>query len=100
MDFMSAHISVEGLTKTHFKGMSPNTMLRWRHRFLSAFVSNGQVAMTGVVQADEKFFRQSFKGDAKAVTHLGYINLLKSWRPNNNVWRNFTGLRWSRRLRP
>lgn len=71
MDFLSSHISVEGLAKTHFKGMSPNTMLRWRHRFLSAFMSNGQIAMTGVVQVDEKLFRQSFKGSATAIANSG-----------------------------
>ncbi len=71
MDIMTSHVSIERLAKTHFCGMSPHTMLRWRHRFLTAFVGNAGTALTGVVQVDEKLFRQSFKGDVKAVATSG-----------------------------
>lgn len=71
MRLMSTHISVYKLKEDHFVGMSKNTMLRWRHRFLSAFEANDTGKMSGVVQVDEKFFRQSFKGDTKAVAQAG-----------------------------
>jgi hypothetical protein len=70
MGLMSSHMSVAGLIENHFPGMSENTMLRWRHRIMSAFLAN-QNGLTGIVQADEKFFRLSFKGNARAVEKSG-----------------------------
>ena len=37
------------------------TSFRWRHRFLRAGVANAE-ALSGIVEADETFFRRSFKG--------------------------------------
>jgi len=37
------------------------TSFRWRHRFLRAGVADAE-ALSGIVEADETFFRRSFKG--------------------------------------
>lgn len=43
-------------------GVSLGTALRWRHRFLQAAVSHHGRALTGMLEADETFFRESLKG--------------------------------------
>jgi transposase-like protein len=42
--------------------LSLPTLHRWRHRFLSALVANPATKLAGLIEADEKFFRTSFKG--------------------------------------
>ena len=42
-------------------GVHPTTSFRWRHRFLRAQMAN-QDPLGGIVEADETFFRLSFKG--------------------------------------
>ncbi|MCB9943170.1 MAG: IS1595 family transposase [Geminicoccaceae bacterium] len=41
--------------------MAVATSFRWRHRFLRAGVADAE-ALSGIVEADETFFRRSFKG--------------------------------------
>ena len=41
---------------------SPTTIFRWRHRFLRALQDVGGRRLDGIVEADESFFRRSFKG--------------------------------------
>lgn len=43
-------------------GVSVPTAFRWRHRFLSLAKANKDEAVSGIVEADETFFRRSFKG--------------------------------------
>ncbi len=40
----------------------PTTAFRWRHRFLKGFVADKASALSGIVEADETFFLESFKG--------------------------------------
>lgn len=44
--------------------VSPSTAFRWRHRFLKLAQPVMAVELTGVVEADETFFRRSCKGQA------------------------------------
>jgi len=41
------------------------TAFRWRHRFLEAMSQMNPVELSGIVEADETFFRESFKGKKK-----------------------------------
>lgn len=43
-------------------GIAKNTSFKWRHRFLRAPVTQQPVQMSGIVEADETFFLESFKG--------------------------------------
>ena len=45
-------------------GVHLTTSFRWRHRFLKA-PATAQEALTGVVEADETFFRRSHKGSRR-----------------------------------
>ena len=45
-------------------GVHLTTSFRWRHRFLEAPAAT-QEALTGVVEADETFFRRSHKGSRR-----------------------------------
>jgi transposase-like protein len=42
--------------------VAASTAFRWRHRFLRAAKSNKPSQLSGIVEADETFFRRSFKG--------------------------------------
>lgn len=43
-------------------GVDKNTALLWRHRFLRAAAAHGDTQESGIVEADETFFLESFKG--------------------------------------
>ena len=43
-------------------GVHPSTAFRWRHRFLSALNDDKPRSLSGVVEADETFILESFKG--------------------------------------
>ena len=43
-------------------GVAVSTAFRWRHRFLAAPTASKPVQMSGIVEADETFFRRSYKG--------------------------------------
>ena len=61
LGLMTRHIPLKALPE-HGVGMSLPTLHRWRHRFLSALVANPEAKLAGLIEADEKFFRTSFKG--------------------------------------
>lgn len=42
-----------------------STAFRWRHRFLRAAKTKQPVNLSGIVEADETFFRRSFKGSRR-----------------------------------
>lgn len=43
-------------------GVATTTSFRWRHRFLAAPAEEKPAQLSGIVEADETFFRRSFKG--------------------------------------
>lgn len=43
-------------------GVAVSTAFRWRHRFLATPTASKPVQMSGIVEADETFFRRSYKG--------------------------------------
>ncbi|HIJ82766.1 MAG: hypothetical protein HW380_1878 [Magnetococcales bacterium] len=45
--------------------VDPTTAFRWRHRFLKAFVEDKSTKLSGIAEADETFFLESFKGQRK-----------------------------------
>lgn len=46
-------------------GVDKNTAFRWRHRFLQAAATHRPAHECGIVEADETFFLESFKGQRK-----------------------------------
>ena len=46
-------------------GVDKNTAFRWRHRFLQAAATHRPAHEGGIVEADETFFLESFKGQRK-----------------------------------
>ena len=46
-------------------GVSKNTAFSWRHRFLHAMAEHRALHESGIVEADETFFLESFKGQRK-----------------------------------
>lgn len=46
------------------------TVWRWRHRIIKAMVGVGETGFRGIVEADEKFFRESRKGSREWVNHM------------------------------
>lgn len=43
-------------------GVAVSTAFRWRHRFLTAPNADKPTEMSGIIEADETFFRRSYKG--------------------------------------
>lgn len=43
-------------------GVHPTTAFRWRHRFLKEFKADKATELSGIAEADETFFLESFKG--------------------------------------
>jgi hypothetical protein len=43
-------------------GVDPTTAFRWRHRFLRAPADDKPRCLSGIVEADETFILESFKG--------------------------------------
>lgn len=50
-------------------GVDKSTAFRWRHRFLAAAAGHRAAHAGGIVEADETFFRQSFKGQRHLPRH-------------------------------
>ena len=46
-------------------GVAVSTAFRWRHRFLAAPTASKPSQMSGIVEADETFFRRSYKGSRR-----------------------------------
>jgi transposase-like protein len=60
-----AQAMIEGrsLSKTaELCGVHPTTAFRWRHRFLGSPAADKPKKLTGIVEADETFLLESFKG--------------------------------------
>ena len=63
LDHARAMIEGKSLAKTAaLCGIHPTTAFRWRHRFLRAPASDKPWGLTGIVEADETFVLESFKG--------------------------------------
>lgn len=48
-------------------GLTVDRAFRWRHRFLTFLSGQQPTHLTGVVEADETFFRRSYKGQRKSL---------------------------------
>ena len=46
-------------------GVAASTAFRWRHRFLAAPTARKPCGLSGIVEADETFFRRSYKGSRR-----------------------------------
>jgi transposase-like protein len=63
LDHARAMIDGQSLAKTAaLCGVHPTTAFRWRHRFLGAPAADKPRSLSGVVEADETFILESFKG--------------------------------------
>jgi transposase-like protein len=63
LDHARAMIEGKSLAKTAaLCGVHPTTAFRWRHRFLRARASDKPRTLRGIVEADETFVLESFKG--------------------------------------
>ena len=63
LDHARAMIEGKSLAKTAaLCGVHPTTAFRWRHRFLGAPASDKPRSLKGIVEADETFILESFKG--------------------------------------
>ena len=49
-----------------------NTAFRWRHRFLTSPSEQKPNQLKGIVEADETFFRESFKGQKRGLTRSAH----------------------------
>ena len=62
-DHAQAMIEGRSLAKTaELCGVHPTTAFRWRHRFLGAPAADKPRKLSGIVEADETFILESFKG--------------------------------------
>jgi transposase-like protein len=48
-------------------GVHPTTAFRWRHRFLAALSGDKPKALSGIVEGDETFILESFKGKRSGI---------------------------------
>ena len=81
LTLMRSHIAVRTLRDEHDFRHHADTLLRWRHRFLGFMAPNPDPQLAGIIEADEKFFRTSYKGtrtwkkggtiDGRAPRHRG-----------------------------
>jgi transposase-like protein len=63
LDHARAMIEGQSLAKTaELCGVHPTTAFRWRHRFLGAPAADKPRTLSGLVEADETFILESFKG--------------------------------------
>src|SRR5271166_2452438 len=69
LDHARAMIEGKSLAKTAgLCGVHPTTAFRWRHRFLGSPAADKPRTLTGIVEADETFILESFKGRWSALT--------------------------------
>jgi transposase-like protein len=61
LEGMQIGLSITKMSKV--LGISRSTAFRWRHRFLTAPTENKPLQVSGIVEADETFFLESFKGN-------------------------------------
>ena len=65
-----AQALINGETITHAAsrcGIDYTTAFRWRHRFLKALTLDKPTSLTGIVEADETFILESFKGKRRGL---------------------------------
>ena len=68
LDHAQAMIEGASLAKTaQLCGVHPTTAFRWRHRFLRAPADDKPRTLSGIVEADETFILESFKGRRSAL---------------------------------
>ena len=63
LTLMRSHIAVRTLRDAHDFRHHVDTLLRWRHKFLEFMAPNPAQQLAGIIEADEKFFRTSYKGN-------------------------------------
>jgi hypothetical protein len=72
-------------------GLDKMTVWRWRQKLIQALEGVGETGFRGIVEADEKFFRESRKGSREWVNHRkDPVNFPKPDRPR---WADFRRLR-------
>lgn len=71
-------------------GVDKMTVWRWRQRILAALIGVGATLLHGIVEADEKFFRESRKGSREWVNHERNPALFP--RPDRPRWRDYRRL--------
>jgi transposase-like protein len=71
-------------------GLNRMTVWRWRKRILDALTGIGASAFRGIVEADEKFFRESRKGSREWVNHERNPTLFP--KPDRPRWRDYRRL--------
>lgn len=64
-DCMGQSLTIRETAQT--VGLTVDRAFRWRHRFLAFLAQQQPQDMTGVVEADETFFRRSYKGQRKGL---------------------------------
>jgi len=62
-------------------GVAVTTAFRWRHRFLRSPQKIQPLQLTGVVEADETFFIESFKGQRKGLPRPAKVRGTKAVKP-------------------
>lgn len=62
-------------------GVAGSTAFRWRHRFLRSPQKIQPRVLTGVVEADETFFIESFKGQRKGLPRPAKVRGTKAQKP-------------------
>ncbi len=68
LDHAKAMIEGASLAKTaQLCGVHPTTAFRWRHRFLRAPADDKPRTLSGIVEADQTFILESFKGRRSAL---------------------------------
>jgi transposase-like protein len=80
--FQMGECLVNGLTLKQCAkelGVAESTAHRMRHRFLSSVVGHQPKELTGLVEADETYFRESQKGSRKLITR-GTPSLVRAAR--------------------
>jgi transposase-like protein len=67
-DQAQALINGETITKAAARcGIDYTTAFRWRHRFLKALTLDKPASLSGIVEADETFILESFKGKRRGL---------------------------------
>lgn len=72
-------------------GLDKMTVWRWRIRIIQALADIGGTAFGGIVEADEKFFRESRKGSREWVRHRQNTGLHPA--PNRLRWDDYKRLK-------